>query len=91
MKVLAIIGSLRKGNTLDVVQEVEKHMKELGEVEFEYLFLKDANLELCKGCFNCLTKGDEFCPIKDDRVEIEKRMLESDGVILASPVYVHNL
>lgn len=89
MKVLAIMGSPRKkGNTYQVTRKVEKEMKRLGNVEFEYVFLKDASLEPCKGCFACIKKGDQFCPLKDDRPKIEEKITNADGVILASPVYV---
>lgn len=50
MKILAIIGSpRRKGNTYKVVSLIEERMKALGDVEFSYLFLKDANLETMPG------------------------------------------
>jgi len=42
-------------------------MKKQGEVEFDYLFLRDQNLKLCKGCFVCVTRGENLCPLKDDR------------------------
>jgi len=58
MKILAIIGSPRKkGNSYKATKEVEERMKQLGKVEFEYLFLKDADLKMCSGCFNCVSKG----------------------------------
>ncbi len=92
MKILAIMGSPRKkGNTYKVVQEIEERMKEMGDLEFEYLFLKDANLEPCRGCHTCLLKGEDLCPIDDDRPKIEEQILNSDGVILASPVYLFNV
>ncbi|MDP3034012.1 MAG: NAD(P)H-dependent oxidoreductase, partial [Methanobacteriaceae archaeon] len=80
MKILTIMGSPRKrGNTYQATQELEKEMQKLGDVKFEYLFLKDAHLEMCRGCFNCVSRGEEFCPLKDDREDIEKRILEADG------------
>ncbi|HEX3014598.1 MAG TPA: flavodoxin family protein [Methanobacterium sp.] len=88
LKVLAIMGSPRKkGNTYKLTRKVEEKMKQLGNVEFEYLFLKDVNLQPCKGCFLCIPKNENLCPLKDDLAEIEKRIMESDGVILTSPVY----
>lgn len=92
MKVLAIMGSPKgKGSGYRVVQLVEKRMKELGHVDFEYLFLKDANLQPCKGCFVCVTKGEDRCPLKDDRERIQQQILESDGIILSTPGYVQNV
>ena len=92
MKILAIMGSPKgKGSGYRVVQLIEKRMKAMGEVEFEYLFLKDANLQPCKGCFTCVTKGEDKCPLKDDRAKIEAAILASDGVILSTPGYVQNV
>jgi len=92
MKVLVIVGSSRgKGNTYKVTKQLEEKIKKIGEVEFNYLFLKEANLKPCRGCFTCVTRGEHLCPIKDDRAKIEEQMLNSDGVIFASPVYVFNM
>lgn len=92
MKVIAIMGSPRgKGAGYKIVKKIEDRVKAMGDVEFEYIFLKDANLKPCMGCFNCVTKGEDKCPLKDDRAAIEQKMLEADGVILSSPGYVQNV
>lgn len=91
-RVLVIIGSPRKmGNSYKIVKRIEEGIKTHGDVEFSYLFLRDAHLDLCRGCGLCLSVGDDRCPLKDDRESIEKQMLESDGVIFVSPVYVMNI
>lgn len=51
--------------------------------------LKDLNFELCKGCYSCVLRGEDKCPIKDDRDMILKEMTEADGVIFSSPTYSH--
>lgn len=91
MRVLVIMGSPRKGNTYRAAQTIEAAMRSLGEVEFEYLMLKDANLAQCLGCFLCFEKGEERCPQKDDAPSIEQKMHDADGVIFASPVYGMNV
>ena len=92
MKILAVMGSpKKKGNTYKVTREVEERMKQRGNVEFEYLFLKDADLKMCSGCFNCVKKGEELCPIKDSRAEIENKIFNADGIILTTPVYCENV
>lgn len=92
MKILTVIGSPKgKGQGYRVVEKVEEEMKRLGDINFEYLLLKDANLELCRGCFLCVSKGSEFCPIEDDMREIEEKIENADGVILSSPGYVYNV
>ena len=92
MKILAVMGSPRgKGAGYKIVQKIEDRMKAMGNVEFEYLFLKDANLKLCTGCYTCMAKGEEKCSLKDDRPAIEQQLLAADGVILSSPMYVLNV
>ncbi len=92
MKILAVIGSPKgKGSGHEIVRMIEDRMKAMGDVEFSYLFLRDANLKLCTGCYTCMAKGEEKCPIKDDRATIENMLLATDGVILSSPMYVLNV
>ncbi len=92
MKILAIIGSPKgKGTGYEIVKIIEDRMKSMGDVEFSYLFLKDANLKLCTGCYTCMAKGEDKCPLKDDRAAIEQMLLATDGVILSSPMYVLNI
>jgi multimeric flavodoxin WrbA len=92
MKILTIIGSPRKkGNSYQAAKKLEEEMKKKGNYEFEYLFLRDTNLESCRGCFNCVSRGIEFCPLKDDREMIQNKMEEADGLVLVSPVYVMNV
>jgi len=91
MKILVIMGSPRKGNTYQAASDIEDAMKLQGDVEFEYLMLKDADIAHCRGCFLCFSKGEEYCPNKDDAPAIEQRMYEADGVIFATPVYGMNV
>ena len=93
MKILVINGSPKgKGNTHKIVQIFESKLKEFTDVEFEYVFLKELNLGLCKGCFTCITKGETKCPLKDSaRDLLENKISASDGVIFASSIYVANV
>jgi len=92
MKILAVMGSLRKyGGNYKIVKQIEQKMKRLGKVDFEYLFLADASLELCKGCTNCRHLDNERCKFNDDAGSIKQKMLDADGIILSSPVYAGNM
>jgi len=65
--VLVIMGSPRKmGNSYKIVKRIEEKIRTLGSIEFSYLFLRDAHLELCRGCWSCLSVGYDRCPLKDD-------------------------
>lgn len=86
MKIVAICGSPRKGNTHRVLETIKENFP---EVDFKILMLKDLNFEMCKGCYSCVLRGEEKCPIKDNRNMILKEMIEADGVIFSSPAYSH--
>jgi multimeric flavodoxin WrbA len=90
-KVTAIIGTQTKKGTYRAVQEFEKNLKQYGEIDFEYVFLSDYNLEFCRGCKVCFDKGEEFCPLKDDRAILLEKLEQSDGVIFATPNYAFQL
>jgi multimeric flavodoxin WrbA len=81
------MGSPRKGNTYRAAKKIEEFMQSRGNVEFEYLMLKDANLSQCRGCFVCTMEGEDHCPFKDESSAIEQKMHAADGVIFATPVY----
>lgn len=93
MKLLVIHGSPRThGNTYKVIDMIEKEMKQLNpEIEFDWVFLSQEKLELCKGCYRCLEFGEDQCSIQDNRALIERKMYDADGVIFSSPVYVANV
>lgn len=92
MKILAIMGSPHKGNTLELTERFEQKLKSHGEVDFEYVHLKDVNIEPCRGCFICFLKGEDKCPIKnDEKAIVAKKMDDADGVIFVSPVYAMNV
>ena len=93
MKILAVVASPRgRGKTYGTVRQVEETLKRYEpDMEFEYMILKDTDLQTCRGCYLCLDRGEQFCPIKDERAVIEHKMLACDGFIFASPVYVYNM
>jgi multimeric flavodoxin WrbA len=86
-RVLVVMGSPRKGNTYRAAERLRALMEADGPVAFEYLWLRDAALEQCRGCAVCVGKGEEYCPIRDDVPAIVQKMREADGIILASPVF----
>ncbi|MFX1557502.1 MAG: flavodoxin family protein [Promethearchaeota archaeon] len=88
MKVLTIMGGPRKGYGTIIMEKLEFELKLLQEVEFEYLYLKDVNLESCRGCLNCFFKGEDKCPVgNDDRNNIFDKINQADGVIFMAPAY----
>ncbi len=89
--VLVIFGSPRKVNSYNVTKRIEDELNKLGSYEFEYVFLSDLKLKICKGCHTCLFVDEEKCPLKDDSKKIYQKMLEAEGLVFVSPVYVMNV
>jgi len=86
-KVTAFVGSARKKHTHDAVVQFLGHLQSLGDVEVEIVHLNDYRLEFCRGCKVCFARGEEHCPLKDDRDVLMQKMMASDGVVFASPNY----
>jgi multimeric flavodoxin WrbA len=91
MKVTAFVGSARKKGTYKATEQFMHNLQSLGDIKYEIITLSDHRLEVCKGCKICFEKGEEFCPLKDDRDKLIKKMNNSDGIIFASPNYSFNV
>jgi multimeric flavodoxin WrbA len=87
MKVAAFVGSAHKQNTHQAVVQFLKNLQALGDVESEIVTLSAYKLGTCRGCRLCFEKGEEFCPLKDDRDVLFEKIEHSDGIIFATPNY----
>jgi multimeric flavodoxin WrbA len=86
-KVTVFVGTARKKHTYGAVEAFLSGLNKLGDIDCEIIFLNDYRIEICRGCKTCFGKGEEFCPLKDDRDLLIEKMMASDGVVLASPNY----
>jgi len=85
IRILGIVGSPRVGgNTERLVAEALKAAGEDG-AETELLGLADREVKPCDACRSCRKTGE--CRVKDDFRSIFDKMIQADGIILASPVY----
>ena len=86
MKVLALIGSPRKGSNTDIlVDKILEGCKEK-DYTFEKLYLYDLIISACTDCRLC--KSDNYeCAIKDDMQQIYPKMEKADVIIFGTPVY----
>jgi multimeric flavodoxin WrbA len=87
VKVTAFVGSARKKHTYNATELFLHKLKSFGDIEYEIVRLSDYNLGTCKGCRVCFDQGEEFCQFKDDRDKLIEKIMNSDGVIFASPNY----
>jgi len=84
MKVLGIVGSLRKGgNTEFAIKTSLKAVHDM-EVEVEVINLSEHSIQPCNGCGQC--KSD-VCRIDDDMNTLLSKIAAADALIIGSPVY----
>ncbi len=91
MKVLLISSSPHRNDssTFLLAKEVLRGAEEQGCVS-EALHLNDFDMSFCKHCELC-HKKKLHCSIKDEVYQILQKMLEADGIILASPNYINQV
>jgi len=89
-KVLMINGSFRRKNTYGVLAQIGEILKGRG-VDCEILNLSDYDVRECHGCDeSCI--NNLGCTTKDDDMrKLKEKVLQSDGLVLASPVYLRGV
>ena len=92
MKILSINSSPRTGGeskTELMLNQLVEGMQEAG-AEVEVINLREKKIKNCIGCFTCWTKTPGTCIHKDDMTnEIFPKLLASDLVVYATPLYYH--
>lgn len=87
-KVLMINGSARKKNTYNILIQIQKILKNRG-IESEIINLFDYEINHCIGCESCVVNPS--CFMKDNMSIIMQKILDCDGLILSSPVYMKSV
>lgn len=93
MKIVAIMGSYRKGKTIDtLVDQAIEGAKSAGvSVEVEKITLIDRDIQYCRNCGVCRkddpAKPIAHCAINDDMQEILPLMSEADAYIFGVPIF----
>lgn len=88
MKVIAFNGSARRdGNTSILVKTVFEELEKEG-IETELIQLGRRDIRGCIACYKCADNLDQRCAVKHDIAnECIEKMIEAQGIILASPTY----
>ena len=87
MKVVAFNGSPRKGGNCEQALNFMGEVFNNNGIDFEIVQVGNKMIRGCLACYHCLQTGSSYCVQKDDVNEWIDKMLEADGIILASPVY----
>ncbi len=85
MKVLGIMGSPRVGGNSDILLNEALAGAKAADAEVEKIILDKKKISGCHDCKKCNETG--ICVIKDDMLEIHKKILDADAIIHSVPVY----
>lgn len=88
MRVVAFNGSPREnGNTTILLNSVLEELRKEG-IETELVQLGKKPMRGCIACYKCFKNKNKKCAIDTDILnECIDKMVESDGILLGSPVY----
>lgn len=92
LNICAIVGTnSNKSNTYYFTKKLLVHLKEKlnTDININIYNLHDFKIDYCNGCLTCSKDGN--CPVKDDMDFLRTEMIKSDIIVLASPVYIHNI
>ena len=91
--ILGIVGSYRKGGTIDqAVSSVLAAVQSNG-VETKKIYLKDLNIGFCDNCRRCTQEtggAPGQCYLEDDMPELIKEIDSAEAYVIGTPVNVGN-
>lgn len=88
-KLCAVYGSpRRKGNTSLLLKKAVEGARDVG-AEVTEIVLRDKKLSPCLEIYGCKESGK--CVIKDDFHEIVELLLDSKGLMMASPIFFYSV
>lgn len=84
-KITAFIGSPRKGGNSELLTKELLKAAEQEGAETEAIRLAEYDLKPCDACLAC--RKTKKCKIDDDGEKLFNKVMEADGIVLATPVY----
>jgi len=87
-KVLILSSSPRRGGNSDLLCDQFLSGALQAGHQVEKIFLRDKTINYCTGCGTCFNRSKP-CPQKDDMAQILDKMVASDVIAMATPVYFY--
>ena len=85
LRLVGIFGSPRRDGNSDILLNSAIKGAESNGAVVEKIIIRDLQIAPCNSCGGCWEKG--VCAIDDDMQEIYPKLVDADGVIVASPIY----
>lgn len=92
MHIVAIMGSYRKGRTIDTLvdQAIAGAMAVQPDTKVDKIVLVDRHIEYCRNCMTCRnddqSKNIATCVIQDDMQAIYPQLNQADAFIFGTPI-----
>lgn len=87
MLVTAFSATPRKNGNSDVLAQAVLRGAESAGAVVEKVRLHGIDISPCRACDTCQKSYEAGCVIDDDMKELLTRLVQSDGIVLASPIY----
>ncbi len=84
-KAIGIFGSPRKEGNSDILLNSALRGAEESGVNVERIVIRDLQIAPCNSCGGCWETG--VCVIGDDMQKIYSKLVDADGILVASPIY----
>ncbi len=89
IRITALYGSPRRqGNTATLMDRAVEGAREAG-AQMDRIFLRDLNISPCLEIYGCRKNGR--CVIQDDFHPAVDKLLHSQGIMLASPIFFYTV
>ncbi|MGN0395430.1 MAG: flavodoxin family protein [Coprococcus sp.] len=88
-KVVVISTSIRANSNSETLANSFANGALFAGNKVEFIKLKGKQIGFCKGCLACQQTGN--CVIKDDVTQIMDKVIESDIVVWATPIYYYEM
>ncbi len=94
MKLMAVIGTPRKGGNTEILTDrIIEGYKTQADAEIEKIIVTEKNIMYCTGCLSCTfpPPGTRKCVLDDDMSVILSKMQECDAFIFATPNHMRTV
>ncbi len=91
MKILVLNGSPRKNGVTSAMIKAFLEGAESNGHEISVIQVGNKKIAGCMACEYCHTRGEGHCIQKDEMQEVYDALEDAEMIIVASPIYYHNM
>ncbi len=89
MKILGIMGSPRLQGNTDLLMDEALRGAQHQQAEVEKIIVDKLTIAPCREYYGCFRDGR--CVIRDDMDDIYTKLIQADGIIVASPIFFYSV